>query len=129
MGQPAAKQGDEIRATDFHLVNVPGTPPTALLPHEFSGIIGDELSSSVRIEGRPAATVGSTADAAAHIPTPPGTSFQKPPANLGTIVSGSPTVRIGSRAAARHGDSADTCNDPTEAPIGIVIASGSVRIG
>lgn len=40
MGQPAAKQGDRIIATDTHIVIVPGTPPTMVaLPHPFSGII------------------------------------------------------------------------------------------
>ena len=34
MGQPAAKQGDQIVATDTHIVIVPGTPPTPTpLPH------------------------------------------------------------------------------------------------
>jgi uncharacterized Zn-binding protein involved in type VI secretion len=130
MGQPAAKQGDRIVATDTHIAIVPGTPSTAPLPHPFSGILGDGLSPNVRIMGRPAATVGSTADnQPPHIPTPPGTGFQKPPANKGTVKAGSPTVRINGKPAARDGDSALTCNDPVDLPAGTVFAAGTVSIG
>jgi uncharacterized Zn-binding protein involved in type VI secretion len=38
-------------------------------------------------------------------------------------------VRINGKAAARDGDRAETCNDPADAPIGIVVARGNVRIG
>lgn len=131
MGQPAAKQGDQITALDMHIV-VPATPspvPTPL-PHPFSGIINGELSNNVKIMQRPAATVGSTADnTPPHIPTPPGTSFQSPPANKGTIKVGSQTVRINGKAAARNGDTAETCNDPVDLPVGTVIAVGTVLIG
>jgi uncharacterized Zn-binding protein involved in type VI secretion len=131
MGQPAAKQGDRIAAVDTHIAMVPGTPPAPTpLPHPFSGIIGGSLSNNVKIMGRPAATVGSTADnIPAHIPTPPGTSFQKPPANKGTVQVGSPTVRINGKAAARNGDRAMTCNDPTDLPVGTIVAVGTVSIG
>ena len=76
MGQPAAKQGDQIVAIDTHIVMVPSGPspvPTPL-PHPFTGIINGGLSSDVNIMGMPAATVDSTADnTPPHIPTPPGT--------------------------------------------------------
>jgi uncharacterized Zn-binding protein involved in type VI secretion len=131
MGQPAAKQGDRIVAVDTHIVMVPGTPPAPTpLPHPFSGIISGSLSLDVRIMGHPAATVGSTADnVPPHIPTPPGTSFQKPPANKGTVQAGSPTVRINGKAAARNGDRGMTCNDPADRPAGTVVATGAVLIG
>ncbi len=129
MGQPAAKQGDQITAIDTHIVIVPAASPTPL-PHPFSGIINGNLSSNVRIMGQPAATVGSTADnTPPHIPTPPGTALQNPPANKATIQLGSQTVRINGKAAARNGDRATTCNDPADLPIGTVIAVGTVSIG
>ncbi len=132
MGQPAAKQGDQITATDIHIVMVPspsGTVPTPL-PHPFTGIINGSLSSDVNIMGMPAATVDSTADnTPPHIPTPPGTAFQTPPANKGTIKLGSPTVKINGKMAARNGDIAETCNDPVNLPVGQVIAVGTVFIG
>lgn len=129
MGQPAAKAGDEVRAEDTHEVIVPG-PAKALLKHQFAGILRNKLSPNVRISKCAAATVDSIAiNAVAHIPLPPGVTFQKPPANQGTISQGSSTVRINHLAAARNGDSARTCNDPADADIGKVVASGTVRIG
>lgn len=133
MGQPAAKQGDQIVATDTHIVMVP-TPAGPLvptpLPHPFVGIIGGALSADVNIMGLPAATVDSTADnTPAHIPTPPGTTFQKPPSNQATIKVGSSTVNINGKMAARNGDQATTCNDPADLPTGQVIAVGTVMIG
>src|SRR6185369_1452688 len=131
MGQPAAKQGDQIVAVDTHIVMVPGAPPVPTpLPHPFSGMLNGNLSSDVNIMGKAAATVDSTADnSPAHIPTPPGTTFQKPPANKGTIKMGSPTVKINGKAAARNGDPAETCNDPSDLPAGTVVAAGTVMIG
>ena len=132
MGQPAAKKGDQIVASDIHIVMVPtppGTTPTPL-PHPFTGIIQGELSSDVKIMGQSAATVGSTADnTPKHIPTPPGTAFQKPPSNKATIKIGSATVKVNGKAAARNGDTAETCNDPSDLPVGTVIAVSTVLIG
>ena len=132
MGLPAAKQGDQIVGVDTHIVLVPtpgGTAPTPL-PHPFTGIIDDGLSSNVKIMGMPAATVDSTAqNTPPHIPTPPGTSFQQPPSNSGRISVGSPTVMINGKPAARNGDTALTCNDPVDAPTGTVVAVGTVLVG
>lgn len=129
MRQPAAKQGDRIRAKDTHIVTIPGSSPAPLI-HPFDGIISGGLSSNVNIMGKPAATVDSTAhNSQPHNPTPPGTAFQKAPSNKATIKVGSPTVKINGKKAARHGDIAETCNDPNDLPIGLVIAKGTVRIG
>jgi uncharacterized Zn-binding protein involved in type VI secretion len=132
MGPPAAKQGDQINATDIHIVLVPsitGSVPTPL-PHPFTGIIDGNLSSNVRIMGLPAATVDSTAtNTPPHIPTPPGVSFQVPPSNRATIILGSATVFINGKRAARMGDIARTCDDPVDLPVGTVVATGTVFIG
>jgi uncharacterized Zn-binding protein involved in type VI secretion len=132
MGQPGAKQGDKIIAVDTHIVMVPspGGPVPTPLPHPFAGMIDGGLSSDVKIMGMAAATVDSTADnLPPHVPTPPGTAFQKPPSNKATIKIGSPTVKINGKAAARNGDTAQTCNDPNDLPAGKVIAVGTVMIG
>jgi len=130
MGQPAAKKGDQITAVDTHIVIVPGAPQPQPLPHPFAGIINDALSSDVNIMGMPAATVDSTADnTPPHVPTPPGASFQKAPSNKATIKLGSPTVKINGKMAARNGDTAETCNDPQDLPVGTVVAVGTVLIG
>lgn len=132
MGQSAAKEGDQVTATDTHIVLVPsasGTVPTPL-PHLFTGEINGELSSDVNIEGKPAATQGSTAEnKPSHTPTPPGVSFQSAPSNKATIEIVSQTVNINGKGAARSGDTAKTCNDPTDLPIGTVIAQSSVLVG
>lgn len=131
MGQPAAKQGDQVVAVDTHIVMVPSPGPVPTpLPHPFTGVISGGLSSDVKIMGMAAATVDSTADnTPPHIATPPGTSFQKPPSNKATIKMGSATVKINGKAAARNGDTAETCNDPSDLPAGTVIAVGTVMIG
>lgn len=131
MGQPAAKQGDQITATDIHIIMIPappGPPVPTPLPHPFSGIIDGGLSSDVLIEGMPAATVGSTAtNTPPHIPQ--GGPFQIPPTNQGRIIMGSATVLINGKQAARSGDTAMTCNDPVELPVGQVVAVSMVLIG
>jgi uncharacterized Zn-binding protein involved in type VI secretion len=134
MGQPAARQNDKIVAVDTHIVMVPappGPPVPTPLPHPFAGMITGGVSSDVNVMGLPAAVVGSTADnLPPHLPTPPGTAFQNPPKNKGTIKVGSPTVKINGKAAARMGDVAETCNDPADAPVGQVIGTGmTVLIG
>jgi len=132
VGQPAAKQGDQITALDTHVVMVPsgGGPIPTPLPHPFAGIINGGLSSNVNIMGKAAATVDSTADnTPQHIATPPGLSFQAPPSNKGTIKLGSPTVKINGKMAARNGDAAETCNDPSNLLVGTVVAVGTVMIG
>jgi uncharacterized Zn-binding protein involved in type VI secretion len=132
MPKPAAKEGDLIQGTDQHMVMVPSGPSLAPTPMQlpFSGPLRGGLSRNVRIGGKPAATVGSTArNTPPHAPLPPGVSFQKPPGNQGTIHSGSTTVRINGKAAARAGDPALTCNDPADLPKGKVMAGGTVRIG
>ncbi len=126
----AAKEGDKISATDTHIVMIPvgtGTVPTPL-PHPFMGLIDGGLSSDVNIMGMPAATVDSTAtNTPPHIPQ--GGPFQSPPSDQATIKMGSATVKINGKDAARSGDMAETCNDPSDLPIGSVIAVGTVNIG
>lgn len=129
MGQPAARQTDTVVGIDTHIVIVPGTPPTPTpLPHPFSGTLTGDLSSDVLIDGLPAATVGSIAqNQPPHIPTPPGTSFQTPPSNQGTVEMGSTTVLVNGKGAARLGDMVRTCNDPTDLPVS-AITSGSTTV-
>jgi uncharacterized Zn-binding protein involved in type VI secretion len=92
-------------------------------------MIDGGLSTNVRIGGMPAATVSSTAtNQPPHLPIG-GPSFQIPPTNRATIMTGSATVRVNGKQAARNGDTANTCNDPAPLPVGTVIAVGTVMIG
>ena len=128
MGQPAARQGDRIVALDMHLIQPPGTAPPVLTPHPFSGIIDGGVSSDVKIGGAFAATEDSTAtNTPPHIPI--GGTFVNPPTNRATIIMGSATVQINKKPAARAGDTARTCNDPADLPVGTVVAVGQVLIG
>lgn len=131
MGQPAAVEGSNVVAVDIHVVMVPtpGGPVPTPLPHVFSGQVDGGTIATVKIGGKPAAVVGSTAtNSPSHVATPPGTSFQSPPANKGEIFQGSTSVKIGGKAAARTGDPVKTCNDPADQPVGQLIAAGTVLI-
>src|SRR5262245_8419373 len=99
MGMPAAKQGDQILATDLHLIQPPPVAPPVLTPHPFTGILDGGLSADVKIMGLAAAMVNSTAtNSPPHLPI--GGTFVKPPANRATIILGSPTVFINGKPAA-----------------------------
>lgn len=129
MGQPAATFGSTVTAVDIHAVLEPSGTAVPL-PTPFAGRLSEGLSPNVNIQGKAAAVVGSGANnEPPHIPPPSGTGFARPPTNRGTVVSGSPTVRINRRPAARSGDAVLTCNDPVDLPVGQVVAVGTVRIG
>ncbi|XOV66363.1 MAG: PAAR domain-containing protein [Fluviicola sp.] len=131
MGMPAAKEGDKIISpADIHMVQVPSPTGTIVvpLPHPFSGKLTENLSKNVKIMGKPAAMKDSWGkNNPKHIAM--GIKFTKEPSNKGTVFLGSFTVKINGRMAARSGDLVMTCNDPTDLPVGKVIASGTVKIG
>jgi uncharacterized Zn-binding protein involved in type VI secretion len=132
MGQPCAKQNDQVVAVDTHIVMVPtpGGPVPIPLPHPFAGVLDGALATSVQIGGAPAAVVDSIAsNRPTHLPTPPGTSFQVPPADKGAVMLGSVSVLIEGKGAARAGDTVRTCNDPADMPVGQIIAVGTVLAG
>ncbi|MCR9172647.1 MAG: hypothetical protein NXI10_09160 [bacterium] len=131
MGRPAAKKGDSIVSpADIHLVQIPTPTGTEIvpLPHPFHGKLTENLSKNVKIMGKPAAMKDSWGvNVPAHVPM--GIKFVKEPSNIGKVFVGSFTVRINGRQAARSGDTVMTCNDPTDLPVGKVVATGTVRIG
>jgi uncharacterized Zn-binding protein involved in type VI secretion len=130
MGQPAAKQNDQIVGTDIHIVMIPspGGPVPTPLPHPFTGIIDSGVSGDVFVGGQGIAVQGATAsNTPPHIPQ--GGPFQTPPADKGEIMMGSPTVFANGKLVARNGDTALNCNDPADAPTGTVIAVGTVFVG
>jgi uncharacterized Zn-binding protein involved in type VI secretion len=127
MGQPAAKQGDKIVGADTHLIQT-ASGAQVPTPMPFNGALDNGLSPTVKIMGRPAAVVGSSAaNAPPHLPG--GGTFVKPPSNQGRVFMGSKTVFINNKPAARNGDKAMTCNDPADAPVGAVVATGTVLVG
>ncbi len=130
MSAPAAKLGDKIVGIDTHnvLVPSPAGPVVTPMPMPFQGPLIDGLSQTVCIDNMPAATKDSAALAnPPHIAA--GGPFQKPPANRGTVTNGSTSVFVDNKCVARAGDDATTCNDPVDAPNGVVVASGTVFVG
>lgn len=130
MGVPAAKKGDEVVAIDTHVVMVPspnGAVPTPT-PLPFRGKLSGDLAPSVFVDNKAAAVKGSTAqNEPAH--SAPAGPFQAPPSNKATVKEGSATVFFADKPAARMGDPATTCNDPSDAAVGSVVASGTVLVG
>ena len=126
----AAKENDQIVAVDTHIVMVPspGGPVPTPMPMPFNGKLVQNLCQGVMVDNMKAAVDGSVAmNNPPHVPT--GGPFQNPPNNQGTIKKPSGSVLFEDKPAARMGDMAETCNDPAPAPIGTVVASGTVLIG
>jgi uncharacterized Zn-binding protein involved in type VI secretion len=124
MGAPAATANSQVVGVDTHIVLVPtpGGPVPTPLPHPFSGTLQSGLVMTVKVGGQPIATKDSVAiNNPPHMPTPPGTSFQSPPANQGSVSMASTTVMAGGKGVARVGDSVSTCNDPADAPVGTIV--------
>src|SRR5882724_3142120 len=110
MGKPIAKGGDQILGVDTHVIMIPspGGPVPTPMPMPFSGMLQDDLSSTVFAANMGVAVVGSAANnLPPHIPA--GGPFQSPPANKGTVASGSDTVFADNKAVARLGDPATCC--------------------
>ena len=130
MGQPAAKEGDEVVGLDTHIVLVPspaGPVPTPM-PLPFTGKLDDALVDKVLVEDAKAAVKGSKAkNQPDHVA--PGGSFQKPPSNQGTVDAGSSKVFFADAPAARVGDQVKTCNDPSDAPVSVIVGQSKVLIG
>lgn len=133
MGQPAAAMNASVVGVDTHIVMVPtpGGPVPTPLPHPFSGAIQGAVVATVRVGGQPAAVLDSIAvNNPPHVPTPPGVTFQKPPANQGVVAMASATVFAGGKGVARVGDQVRTCNDPVDVPVGTIVGPvGTVMVG
>jgi uncharacterized Zn-binding protein involved in type VI secretion len=128
VSRPVARKDDHVVAVDTHMV-VPatgGAPVAVRLP--FDGTLVESLSPNVLAEHRPVALVGSIAlQPITHVA--PGGTFVKPPSNQARVVVGSATVLVNHRSIARAGDRAETCNDPADLPVGMLVADGTVLSG
>ena len=129
----AAKEGDPIIAVCTHMVQVPCPPgppvPTPIPGHPFSGKLDDGLSADVLIENKKAAIEGTTAKNNPQHIAIGGPAFQPPlPKDQATIKTGSSSVLINGKPAARMGDMVETCC-MAHSPGNLVVASCSVEIG
>ena len=133
MGTPIATQTGQVVAVDTHIVLVPtpGGPVPVPLPHPFSGQIQGATIPTVMVGGQPVAVQDSIViNQPPHLPTPPGASLQIPPKNQGKVLIASMTVFAGGKGVARIGDTVMTCNDPTDMPVGTIVAApGTVMTG
>jgi uncharacterized Zn-binding protein involved in type VI secretion len=120
MRLPAARKLDKVVALDTHTV-ILANGAQVLLPFHFEGVIEDRLSRNVWIMRRRAATVGSIAFNRDFHRPPDGAAFLNPPSDEGRITTGSATVRINGKAAARSRDVAATCSEPDGQPAGMVV--------
>jgi len=130
MSQPIAKDGDQVVGLDTHVIMVPspGGPVPTPIPHPFAGPLQEKLSTTVFLDNKAVAVVGSVANGQPpHIPM--GGPFQTPPANRGTISHGSETVFVDGAAVGRAGDPAACCNDPKEEDTGHVVAVATAFAG
>ena len=129
----AAKAFDPVVGIDVHIIQPPGPVPPVPIPHPFVGMLIDPMDfapiigATVMVNGLPRATAGTGGKAIPpHIPI--GGSFSKPPTNTAQVITGSPTVMINGKPAARNGDTALTCNDPADLPVGTVVSVGTVMV-
>ncbi len=129
MGQPAAREDDDVVGVDTHIVMIPspaGPVPTPL-PSPFTGKLSAALSATIVIDDRAAAVKGSAADnRPAHVPA--GGPFQRPPLDRAVVDQGAITVLAEGKPLARHGDVAMTCNDPADQPNGTILVTGCTVI-
>lgn len=128
MGNPAAVMWDKIIGTDKHII-ITSSGASITVPLQFNGMIEEKCSTNVLICGKPAAVQGSTGNnIPPHIPT--GGRFGiPPPDNKAEITSGSETVLINNKPAARSGDSAKSCDDTGGGNSMVNGSASSVLIG
>ena len=115
MGSPAIVMNDKITGIcAIHLIPNPASgAPQPGPPLPFSAPVVTGVVTSVLIGGKPAAVVGNQGmNTPPHVGLHPTDPFFAPPAQLGTIVSGSPTVLIGGKPAASASAQATCCATP-----------------
>lgn len=115
MGSPAIVMNDRITGTcPLHQVPNPASGvPQPAPPLPFSAPITTGVVTSVLIGGKPAVVVGCQGvNTPPHVGLHLSDPFVAPPAQLGKVVSGSPTVLIGGKPAASAAARAMCCSSP-----------------
>lgn len=143
MTEPAAKKDDKIISdnTSNVWVKPPGSLPPKPVPFAYEGSIDNKLCDTVFIMNKPTATVGSTATNSNPPNIQPAVTSQGKVLteninNTATITTGSSTVFINGKKAARNGDKAKTWDysqgppgTPNEVENAKITATCSVYIG
>jgi RHS repeat-associated protein len=135
----AAKFGDPVAGIDIHMVMVPTPAPVPTpLPHPFVGVVFDPIGAAVGaaigavlsgggpvfVNGMPTGNTGTDVKGYPHFPTPPGTAPapNDPPANEGTIILGSKTVKFAGSSQGRLGSVVMSCSFPVSLPTSVCLA-------
>ncbi len=116
MGQPAIVMGDRVTGMcATHQVPNPasGAPQPSPAPLPFSAPLLQGLATTVLIQGKPAAVVGSAGfNTPPHIGLHISDPFAIPTQERGQVASGSPTVQFGGQVAATASSNATCCIEP-----------------
>ena len=129
MGQPAAVSGDQVNAVcSLHLMPNPASgAPQPSPPLPFAAPITLGVCPTVQICGKPAVVLGATGlNTPPHVGLHPADPFFAPPTQQAVIAAGSSSVLLGGTPAARTGDSATCCGQPTGTLVG---SAATVLIG
>jgi uncharacterized Zn-binding protein involved in type VI secretion len=129
MGQPAAVSGDQVNAVcSLHLMPNPATgAPQPSPPLPFGAPVTLGVCATVLVCGSPAVVVGASGlNTPPHAGLHPADPFFAPPAQGAVIAAGSSTVQFSGTPAARSGDSATCCGQPTGTLVG---SAATVLIG
>ncbi len=112
MGTPAATLGDRVMATcaGHQMPNPASGAPQPAPPLPFSAPLTTGCDATVLIGGKPAAVVGSSgANTPPHVGLHASDPCMVPTAQQATVSTGSTSVLIGGKPAARTGSSATVC--------------------
>ena len=114
MGTPAAVAGDRITGLcPDHLIPGPLGAPVPSPPLPFSAPVLVGVVQNVLIAGKPAATATcSGVNTPPHVGLHPSDPRMAPPAQIGRVVVGSPTVTAGGKPLARAGSAVTCCTVP-----------------
>jgi len=114
MGTPVIVMGDRITGIcPIHQIPAALGAPAPSPPLPFSAPITLGTVPNVLIGGKPAAVMGSSGlNMPPHVGLHASDPFMVPPAQIGRVVSGSPTVMFGGRAAASVSASCTCCATP-----------------
>lgn len=116
MGAPAIVMGDRVMGTcPLHQIPNPAAmgAPTPGPPMPFSAPLTMGLVATVLIGGKQAAVVGASGlNTPPHVGLHASDPFMLPAAQIGRVVSGSPTVLIGGQPAATAQSQATLCASP-----------------
>jgi uncharacterized Zn-binding protein involved in type VI secretion len=129
MGVAAAVRGDIIQGVCVnHLIPGPAGAPVKAPPMSFTAPLINTLATTVMIQGKPAAVVGSTGlNVPPHAGLHSADPFQQAATQIGRVYEGSKTVLIEGKSAARM---RDLCNICFGLPLGKIVATAdTVLIG